>query len=258
MEERSTGIKLKDGRVMRMDEICSSLAALSRQENFQDVRMVCQDGEVRGARLVLALAFPHMEEVMEEREEEELVLILPHMQVAEVTNRLEDFLKYTPKVEVKEEVGSDGEAEEDDVMFATTDSQEQYIQETMSLKEVNAKLEIKLKEEEIEGIFEVERVIGKRRVNGFDEYLVKWKGYGNEEDNTWELAWNLPTELIAEFENGLRSGPAAVNGSRYVPHGLGAGDPPAAVALNPAHGPWSAAALSAKASGLGAPSGHLK
>ena len=109
MEKQRTQIKIKDGRVERLDEICSSLAALSRQENFQDVRMVCQDGEVRGARLVLALAFPHMEEVMEEREEEELVLILPHMQVTEVTNRLEDFLKYTPKVEVKEEVGSDGE-----------------------------------------------------------------------------------------------------------------------------------------------------
>jgi len=46
---------------------------------------------------------------MEEREEEELVLILPHMQVVEVTNRLEDFLRYSPKVEVKEELGSDKE-----------------------------------------------------------------------------------------------------------------------------------------------------
>jgi len=102
-------IKITDGRVERIDEICSSLAAMSKQENFQDVRMVCQDGEVRGARLVLALAFPHMEEAMEEREEEELVLILPHMQAVDVTNRLEDFLRYLPKVEVKEEFGSDRE-----------------------------------------------------------------------------------------------------------------------------------------------------
>jgi len=123
MEDQSSRIKIKNGRVERIDEICSSLAALSRQENFQDVRMVCQDGEVRGARLVLALAFPHMEEAMEEREEEELVLILPHMQAVDVTNRLEDFLRYLPKVEVKDEMGSDGDytnadeiEEEDDLL----------------------------------------------------------------------------------------------------------------------------------------------
>jgi len=199
-------IKITDGRVERIDEICSSLAAMSKQENFQDVRMVCQDGEVRGARLVLALAFPHMEEVMEEREEEELVLILPHMQVVEVTNRLKDFLKYTPKVEVKEEVGSDEEAEVDEVIFDSIDEQQQVNEETLSLKEVNAKLEIKLKEEDIEGIFEVERVIGKRMVHGFDEYLVKWKGYENEEDNTWEKRDNLVCagEKIKEFNNSLK------------------------------------------------------
>jgi len=113
MEEQSSHIKIKDTHNERIDEICCSLAAMSKQENFQDVRMVFQDGEVRGARLVLALAFPHMWEVMEERREEELVLILPHMQVVEVTNRLEDILLPKAKLEVKGEVGSDSEALQD-------------------------------------------------------------------------------------------------------------------------------------------------
>jgi len=192
MEDQSSRIKIKNGRVERIDEICSSLAALSRQENFQDVRMVCQDGEVRGARLVLALAFPHMEEVMEEREEEELVLILPHMQVVEVTNRLEDFLLPATKLEVKEEVGSDGEAEEDEVMF---DNDE----ETAYLK---SETEFKLKEEGAEGAFEVEKILRKRRKSGYTEYLVKWEGYDNAEDNTWEKMLDLldAGDKLKEYE----------------------------------------------------------
>ena len=50
--------------------------------------------------------------------------------------------------------------------------------------------------------YEVERIISKRARKGKVEYLVKWKGWEDPDDNTWEPVANLDCkELIDEYES---------------------------------------------------------
>jgi len=53
-----------------------------------------------------------------------------------------------------------------------------------------------------EAEFEIEKIINKRITNGITEFLVKWKGWDNEEDQTWEPEENLKgsEKLIKKFE----------------------------------------------------------
>jgi len=57
-------------------------------------------------------------------------------------------------------------------------------------------------QEEESDMHEVEKVIGKRFRRGKLEYLIKWAGYDNPDDNTWEPVENVIgcLDLVREYE----------------------------------------------------------
>jgi len=60
-------------------------------------------------------------------------------------------------------------------------------------------------DEEGEEVYVVESILDKRVRRGEIEYLIKWKGYDNPEDNTWEPKGNCHCpDLIEEFEAKLK------------------------------------------------------
>ena len=116
MEEK---VRLKDGRERRGSEMVECLAAMAKDKKNQDCKLRCKEGKVvSSVRILLALAYPTMMEVLKEREddEEELVLILPDFQAEEVNTRFDDLFRGKIKLEVpvkKENVELDLDAAED-------------------------------------------------------------------------------------------------------------------------------------------------
>ena len=61
-------------------------------------------------------------------------------------------------------------------------------------------------EDDDEEDYEVEKVLGKKGKGKSVRYLVKWKGWDDEEDQTWEPLENLQnvSDMVDEYEKSLR------------------------------------------------------
>jgi hypothetical protein len=75
-----------------------------------------------------------------------------------------------------------------------------YLREGSGIKDQKENREISQKEKESQLEYEVERIIKRRKTEKGNEYLVKWKGY-DDNQNTWEPEENLThcQEKVDEF-----------------------------------------------------------
>merc|ERR1711937_522478 len=56
-------------------------------------------------------------------------------------------------------------------------------------------------------VYEVEKILEKRMKKGKAEYFIKWKGYDDEAENTWEPIDNLDRDdKIQDYEKKLKDG----------------------------------------------------
>ena len=72
--------------------VLNSFPQLFEETVLHDVTLACGDGKINSSRALLALAFPLLEEVLKNREEEVLVLVMPDFTQAEIRQLLEALL----------------------------------------------------------------------------------------------------------------------------------------------------------------------
>ena len=169
-------------------EFWDSLVSLARYPNYQDVTLVCDDSIFRGARLLLAMVFPHLKDLLEERMMEDMVVIMTDTKVEEVNNKLADFLLNGNMLALKEEPIEELNTDDVGKIVTSKDTDDSEMEPEM---EVDG--------DEDEGIFEVKKILEKQRRKDENEYLIKGKGCDTEDDNARGEEENLVCKEMPWF-----------------------------------------------------------
>ena len=100
-------VHLRDGRSHRTEDLWTALSRLGEDAQYQDCTLVCGDGRLAGARLLLALAVPHVGRLLGGEgglEEQGTMLLLPDFSVTEIKECINTLTEVKFKHEIKEEI----------------------------------------------------------------------------------------------------------------------------------------------------------
>ena len=97
--------------------VMSSFTSLCNNTVFHDVTLACNDGQMQSARVLLALAYSPLMEVLKNREDKKLLLIMPYFSQTEIIKLFDIHL-------VNKLVNTDEDENKDDSRKIFTDSEE--------------------------------------------------------------------------------------------------------------------------------------
>ena len=141
-----------------MVPLLNSFSSLCQERVLHDVTLACSDGKMKCSRAVLALAYSPLEEMLKNREEEVLVLIMPDFSQVEIKQVLETMLlgnTVSTNVEANKDYSEEGlikgeetnvDANKDNFDKSLINGKEKFQDDDMKI--IEAKEEIQLNTEE--------------------------------------------------------------------------------------------------------------
>ena len=86
------------------NQLPQGLASLAEDPQYQDTVVFCQDGIVRASRFILALSLPFLRRPLKDRDEEEVVIVMPKFRTSEIRNAMVKVFQASGAVFKKTEV----------------------------------------------------------------------------------------------------------------------------------------------------------
>ena len=165
-----------------MAPLLNSFSSLCQERVLHDVTLACSDGKMQSSRAVLALAYSPLEEVLKNREEDILVLIMPDFSQVEIRQLLETMLlgnTVSTNVEANKDYSQEGlikgeqtkvDANQDTFDNSLINSKEKLKVDDMRIIEAKEEIQLNTEEKltEVSLKFEIDKESHKTVWNGVE------------------------------------------------------------------------------------------
>ena len=151
-----------------MAPLLNSFSNLCQETVLHDVTLACSDGNMKSSRAVLALAYSPLEEVLKNREEEVLVLIMPDFSQADIRQLLETML-------LRNMISTNVDANKDYVEESLIKGEQKFKYDDMMFIEAKEEIQLNTAENitELSFKFEIDKESLKTVCNGEENIKVK-------------------------------------------------------------------------------------
>jgi len=197
------------------DQLPQGLASLSEDPRYQDTVVFCQDGIVRASRFILSLSLPFLKRPLRDRDEEEVVIVMPNFASSEVREAMVKVFQASgvtyKKTEVKAGQSEGGfvkpgsKKEEDD--FKTKDEEFLQIKHEVDSENEQDKLNQdhgwdgwEIPDHEMKTTNRYQSTSKEMDINGEDDYQDQNEDR-EEDDDEWKMDTSKPKTTKSPKKN---------------------------------------------------------